>query len=433
MLKGDIAPRPGGYFQFAFDNADVNIRTLTGHGTFHSLGGIRFTTPAPTQNEQLIKREIEPPKSALTAERGSMPISWYQKSSSPGLRTIEVRRLRSTSIEAILIAKEAVALDSLCCAAMWAGMSSPPSWNGFMRKIYNAREGNFLRTQIDALPFVNLNPGDPSSIYTALLYAETQCRLNNQKSCLVTFDQPLYAKASEIVASATGTELETVTVRLGGFHLLMSFLGCIGFFMAGSGIGELWQEVYAKVSVSHMLTGHAYSRAIRAHLLTERALVTTILDYHTNDANEQVFENLKSKIKTLLEDAFEGRLPPDTVSSDEVTKEFTKALERKMHSDLKVNGPTAELWLQYVSLVEIIRLFLRAERTSNWELHLYTVERMLPYLHAAGHFNYAKSAHFYLQPMRESDSRMLHEEFVKFMSDGFYSIRQNSNFWSCTS
>ena len=181
-----------------------------------------------------------------------------------------MRPLRSTSIESISIAKEAVVLDSLCCAAMWAGMSSPPSSNGFMRKFYNAREGNFLRTLIDAFLFVNLNPGDPSSIYTALLYAETQCRLNNQKSCLVTFDQPLYAKASEIVASAT--ELETVIVRLGGFHLLMSFLGCIGFFMAGSGIGELWQEVNAKVSVSHMLTGHAYSRAIRAHLLTEREL-----------------------------------------------------------------------------------------------------------------------------------------------------------------
>ncbi|KAJ8869455.1 hypothetical protein PR048_028445 [Dryococelus australis] len=37
----------GDYCQYAFNNADFYVLTLTGHGTFHSMGGLRFITPAP--------------------------------------------------------------------------------------------------------------------------------------------------------------------------------------------------------------------------------------------------------------------------------------------------------------------------------------------------------------------------------------------------
>ena len=41
--------------------------------------------------------------------------------------------------------------------------------------------------------------------------------------CPVTFDQPLYIQAAEIVASAQ--DLDNVVVRLCGFHLRLSYLG----------------------------------------------------------------------------------------------------------------------------------------------------------------------------------------------------------------
>lgn len=78
--------------------------------------------------------------------------------------------------------------------------------------------------------------------------------------CPVTFNQPLYITASEILAA--GQELNKVIVRLGGFHLLMSYLGSIGYIMNGSGLEQLWEMVYAKGSVVHVLTGHAFSRTV---------------------------------------------------------------------------------------------------------------------------------------------------------------------------
>lgn len=52
----------------------------------------------------------------------------------------------------------------------------------------------------------------------------------------------------------------------------MSFLGCIGHLMAGSGLQELLELVYAKNAAIHMLSGKAVSRAIRGHFLVDGAL-----------------------------------------------------------------------------------------------------------------------------------------------------------------
>ena len=47
--------------------------------------------------------------------------------------------------------------------------------------------------------------------------------------------------------------------------------------MTGGSLEELWERVYAKMSVAHMLTGHAFSRAVRAHILTLLALIYVLL------------------------------------------------------------------------------------------------------------------------------------------------------------
>jgi hypothetical protein len=45
----------------------------------------------------------------------------------------------------------------------------------------------------------------------------------------------------------------------------MSYLSPIGFIMGGNGFETLWETVDAAGSVIHMMTGHAYARAVRAH------------------------------------------------------------------------------------------------------------------------------------------------------------------------
>jgi len=128
-----------------------------------------------------------------------------------------------------------------------------------MRLAMNTGELRSRKTDLEVVPFINLSQSDPSAIFSALNFAAKECKKQHQRSCFVTFDQPLYAKATEIVAASSIMNSESVIIRLSGFHLLMSFLGTIGYLIAGSGLEELHGLVYAPTSVVHMHNGHAYS------------------------------------------------------------------------------------------------------------------------------------------------------------------------------
>ena len=45
------------------------------------------------------------------------------------------------------------------------------------------------------------------------------------------------------------SDLKSVVLRLGGLHIEMSFLGCIRHVMAGSGLKEVLELVYATNAV----------------------------------------------------------------------------------------------------------------------------------------------------------------------------------------
>ena len=74
------------------------------------------------------------------------------------------------------------------------------------------------------------------------------------------------------------------------------------------------------------------------------------------------------------------------------------------------------LALEWISTddMDLVKLFLLAERTGNWLIHLQTVHGMLGLFAATGHVNYAKSARLYLQEMVNlpETHRYLHEQFM---------------------
>lgn len=93
---------------------------------------------------------------------------------------------------------------------------------------------------------------------------------------------------------------------------------------------------------------------------------------------------------------------------------------------------TAKLWFQYIEVVTLLRYFIEAERTGNWNLHLSAIKLMLPYVLANGHFHYGKVCYIYLQPMRQLFQAIPPSEFDRYSSD-FFTIRRKSKFRSRTS
>ena len=83
---------------------------------------------------------------------------------------------------------------------------------------------------------------------------------------------------------------------------------------------------------------------------------------------------------------------------------------------------TSKIWLQYMEMVNILHLFIKAERTGDWMLHLKSLQEMLPFFAASGHNLYAKSAYFYVQQMLQlADS---HPEVFAFFRSGYHVVRR---------
>ena len=93
--------------------------------------------------------------------------------------------------------------------------------------------------------------------------------LSGDEIAIVTFDLPIWLKAVDIIKQ----ENLPVIPRLGGFHLLKSYLGFLGNIIEDSGLLELIQLIYPGfIAASHILNGGRFDKAIRAHLLIDAAI-----------------------------------------------------------------------------------------------------------------------------------------------------------------
>ena len=127
-----------------------------------------------------------------------------------------------------------------------------------MSKIFCSKMDKPIKCRVLILPFTLGLP----SVFSDLLYVR---KVNSMKTLFVTFDQPLYIKARKIVRYFPDL-FKDCLMKLGEFHLIMSYLRCIGYIMSGSGLNDLWSTVYAECSTLDLLV---HTHSCITSLLTE--------------------------------------------------------------------------------------------------------------------------------------------------------------------
>ena len=411
------------YFQFVYDNADHNTCTIDGRNTFHAMGGIICATPASEiSTNTKIERLARIPSANNVGAFGFVPLQNFQRGVHAGLKNIVIE---DVTINNPLTQNHVEPTDLLWFYGNYIRRENLSGWNSFMEQCTQVKPFNI--SKIIPVPFVNAPPSSYDTIFTVLIEANEKCITQNQKHVFVTFDQPLYQKAREIVECCKGTpnekKINKIVVRLGGFHMLMSYLGAVGYVMDGSGLKDAFCQLYAEVSAEKALTGHAYSRAIRGHILIQNAL-SHIIFSSMNLSESEVFV-LKNLLEYVGKSEFHTLLEQNDI--EEIRKKFVDKLNL-----IKENGPTAELWIQYFKMIELAKQFIQAERSGDWNMHLECVQKMLPYFHASGHNLYAKSAHLYLQDMYNLENIMDVIEFDKFSRLGYFTIRRVDKYRSGT-
>jgi len=229
--------------------------------------------------------------------------------------------------------------------------------------------------------------------------------LNIMTPC-VTFDQPLWIKATDIVKANN----MDIVCRLEPFHTLMSFFRKYwGSVMAGSGLAELLETCYGPNAVTHIMTGKAVARSLRAHFMVQSALTCVIMKSAMLCCDSSQSRDNLSTVKLSAIDHANLQKVYDQLVHHEITDlnelEACESLNvlRQVMKKAKVQASeesrTATLWIQYINYIDIVKAFIRAERTGDWEMHLTCVAKMLNLCCSTGHHNYAKSARLHLDLM----------------------------------
>ena len=122
----------------------------------------------------------------------------------------------------------------------------------------------------------------------------------------------------------------------------------------------------------------------------------------------------------LVTKAYNIPLPSNGDQRDEDVLHPGLVKARELYDDVMA-GATAKLWLQYVEMIGILHMFIKAERIGDWNLHLQAVQKMLPYFAAAGYNLYTKSDYIYLQKMQQLSES--HPDIYTSFLNGYHVIR----------
>ena len=249
-----------------------------------------------------------------------------------------------------------------------------PEYHGYNTKVCR-EQGHILnrKTSIVYLPLIDSATVDPATIMSAMQTARAVTETTGQEYVVFTADQQLYRVAVHVMWE-NQVLFGNIYLRLGGMHLLMSYVGCMGYLMAGSGIVEVLSEAFG--GVLKMLAGKTYPDNVRAL----RMLVEELIRPFFQIQNMLRMDDLQHSLN-------------DTASHSRTAKLC--------------------IWVNYViKPVFTIMKYARAEREADWPLHLASVHEMMPLFFAASHFNYARYGLYYLRE-REAMPEVVRQHFVK--------------------
>ncbi|CAG2207157.1 unnamed protein product [Mytilus edulis] len=368
-LPGDIS---NSFVQFVADNVDHNTRTIDGLNTFHGMGIIAGITPGTKRTQPI-------PRIAFSTDEikalAKIEIKYYKPQSD------RMAELSYAELKNLNTLDKTFRLD-LLSVIIWPLKYPIPMWSGFMQMV---QTGDYPgKSSVSFLPMIDLNASDMTCIYSTLNFVANQAK-RYDITAILTFDQPLYWKALSIVENENpGSTLKSMVLRLGPFHTEMSFLGSIGNLMSNTGLKEMLELIYAPNAVTHILSGKAVARAFRGHMLVDTALYCLLIADIFNIDVSKLLEEPNSTLETteMKEiDELYSQLSSESCHFRCGESDVLKNLEATVHRKQEIlkQSRTAKLWLQYSEMVQVLRQFIKAERTGNWPLHLQSIQEMLPF------------------------------------------------------
>ncbi|KAK3880068.1 hypothetical protein Pcinc_015407 [Petrolisthes cinctipes] len=222
-----------------------------------------------------------------------------------------------------------------------------PVWQGMMHIIHQGLE-HPGQSSVVFLPMIDLYSGDKTCILSTLDFA-CDLAIKHNAPPIITFDQPLYWKAAEIIMDAPqSSPLKSIVLMLGGFHTFMNLLGAIGTLMEGTGLRNIMEVVDGSNAVQNMMTGKSVQRAFRGHLLVDRCLNHMVVSELQEDDSQ--FESLVNQAEEMYSSMVNKETSLESAAASDMLDKIMEKVDMK-RSDLSTRSKTSRLWVIYQKML----------------------------------------------------------------------------------
>ena len=417
--------KPYVFTNLAWDNIDRLEETLTGKGTTHRVNGIAVQprvygpelpcSPLPgirKTKQRSIATGGQQLETYISGERtGPHPLVASNASSAQCKEAADIARKKTL---AWVLTRQAEQENKVT-----------PSWTGF-----NIETRDTIHVPADTigyLPTINGPATDMTTVSEILSQSENIRKTLKLQTIVVVMDQALYSKAAEILWKHKN-QYENIVLRMGAFHIICNALTILGKRFQDAGLRDILIEsgIVAEGSVSGVLDGKTYNRAVRVHKYVYESLMRLAWkeflswteEYHVDNAH--CIKETCEVINELAEDTCQQNL------NKALESEAFRSMQMLWNTFLEYlrnnNGDLSSYWMSYVDFVEDIILgLLRSSREGNWPLHLNAVRSMIPWCFAYDKVNYARYLPVYHSEMMNLPRK--HPDVQEAFMNGYFSVQ----------
>lgn len=258
-------------------------------------------------------------------------------------------------------------------------MLAKRTWCGYLRgkqiqkvRQYQAGLGLISKTRdhvpiskdvVGYLPTINAPATELTTVFEILNQSKLIWKDLLQETIVIVMDQALYAKAVEITWKHQ-EHFSHILLRMGTFHTICNGLAILGKRFRDAGLKDICIEagIVAEGSISGVLDGKHYNRAVRVHKCIYEALMrlawAEFMLWVENNMREKsaVIKLFLDQMNTMDGDFNEQKFntmlqSPPLAELMTLWREF---LEHLRHN----NGELSAYWMSYINMVENVILGL---------------------------------------------------------------------------
>lgn len=280
----------GRFLQMAMDNWDTNEETIDGKSTTHCTAMVLYQETRGDQvNAERENLSVKPRETALQSDQlgDLLCLETYVKPTQrakPGVlpHAANIEKLYRELLEGSKHLEITYFLSRILPVALHELNITPqeqcvPSWSAF--NVRHQSTTGIKRSNIGYCPMLDYKSTEPATVYTVLKMIQKISTHLEQRNAVITFDWAIYHVAREIQWDRPN-EFANVIIRMGGFHLVLAYLGAIGKMHSSSGMKEILEEsgMYSSTIAKQILAGGQYNRCVRAHKLMYETLFRLLFE-----------------------------------------------------------------------------------------------------------------------------------------------------------